>query len=64
MIDINTIELAFKRIPEYNQMALLDSLRQYQVVLADLIAQVESGNWESLEQSLILAQQLRNLYLP
>jgi len=51
-------------IAEYNQMALLDSLRQYQVVLADLIAQVESGNWESLEQSLILAQQLRNLYLP
>jgi len=49
-------------IAEYNQKPLLDSLRQYQIVLADLISQVESGNWSTLEQSLALAQQLRNLY--
>jgi arogenate dehydrogenase (NADP+) len=49
-------------IAEYNQVALLDSLKQYQLVLADLISQVESGNWDILEQSLTLAQQLRNFY--
>jgi len=50
-------------IAQYNQVALLDSLKQYQLVLADLISQVESGNWEVLEQSLKLAQQLRNVYV-
>jgi len=50
-------------IAEYNQVALLDSLKQYQSVLADLITQAELGNWEVLEQSLKLAQQLRNLYI-
>ncbi len=49
-------------IAEYNQTALLESLRQYQLVLADLISQVESGNWKSLEQTLDLAQNLRQLY--
>jgi arogenate dehydrogenase (NADP+) len=51
-------------IAEYNQVALLDSLKQYQSVLADLISQVESGNWEVLERSLTLAQEIRNLYVP
>lgn len=50
-------------IAEYNQVALLESLKQYQIVLADLISQIESKNWKSLERSLTLAQQLRNLYL-
>jgi arogenate dehydrogenase (NADP+) len=49
-------------IAKYNQVALLNSLKQYQSVLADLIIQVESGNWDILEQSLSLAQQLRNFY--
>lgn len=49
-------------IAEYNQKSLVDSLKQYQIVLADLISQVESENWSTLEQSLTLAQQLRNLY--
>jgi arogenate dehydrogenase (NADP+) len=50
-------------IAEYNQVALLGSLKQYQSVLADLISQVESGKWESLERSLTLAQELRNSYV-
>jgi arogenate dehydrogenase (NADP+) len=50
-------------IAEYNQIALLDCLKQYQLVLADLITQVETENWETLEHSLTLAQQLRNSYL-
>ncbi|AFY72271.1 prephenate dehydrogenase [Synechococcus sp. PCC 7502] len=50
-------------IAEYNQVALLDSLKAYQRVLADLIHQIEAKNWRSLEQSLTVAQQLRNLYL-
>ena len=50
-------------IAEYNQKALLGSLKQYQAVLANLIQQIESGNWQNLEKSLVLAQELRNSYL-
>jgi arogenate dehydrogenase (NADP+) len=50
-------------IAEYNQTALLESLKQYQLVLADLISQVEAGNWDILEQSFTLAQELRRSYL-
>jgi arogenate dehydrogenase (NADP+) len=49
-------------IAENNQTALLASLKEYQQVLQNLISQVESGDWQSLESSLQQAHQIRQLY--
>lgn len=49
-------------IAAYNQTPLLARLKQYQVTLADLIHQVEVGDWSNLRRSLTLAHELRNLY--
>lgn len=47
----------------YNQTALLHSLRGYRDRLDQIIEQIETGNWDSLEQQLKETQQARSAFL-
>lgn len=47
----------------YNQTALLQSLRGYRDRLDQVIQQIESGNWNALEQQLQTTQQARPEFL-
>lgn len=51
-----------RMMAEYNQSALLDSLRVYQSQLATTIQHVEKGDWRSLEQLLVKTQLTRTLF--
>lgn len=48
---------------KYNQPALLHALAQYRHQLDRLIAQIENGDWQELEQSLIETQQGRSTFV-
>jgi len=50
-------------IAEHNQTALLSSLKTYQEVLQNLVAQVELGEWQGLEAALQKAHQRRDFYM-
>ncbi|CAN1210897.1 prephenate/arogenate dehydrogenase [Tumidithrix helvetica PCC 7403] len=48
---------------EYNQPALLKSLRAYQSALQDLIDKVESGEWQGIENTLEITQSDRRPFV-